>query len=109
MPEMNEDELATKMLTTWLTFELLQCGYPIKCASDVMALRFAIEQSEIVVVTRDINKIAILIHAIKTFIAKFIECRDEIAQAAIKLADDLRVEAQNALAEIQGESHLELN
>lgn len=107
MPEINEDKLAHEMITSWLTMKLLKCGYPIRCGSDVAALQFAIEQSEIVVVTRDINKIAILVYAIKSFIDEFALFQDDIIQAAIKIALELQSAAQNTLAEIRGESHLE--
>lgn len=106
MPEINEDKLAHEMITNWLTIRLIKCGYPVRSGNDVMSLLFAVEQSEIVVVTRDVNKIAILVYAIKSFIEEFSLFQDEVIQAAIKIALDLQSAAKNTLAEILGESHL---
>lgn len=108
MPEINEDRLANEMITSWMTIKLLKCGYPVRSGGDVMSLLYAIEQTEIVIVTRDINKIAILVYAIKSFIDEFALFQDEIIQSAIKIALALQSAAQNTIAEIRGESHLEI-
>ena len=107
---MNEDKIARDMMNRWLAFELVSCGYPLHCPEDLKGLEFAIAQTEIGVVTSDQSKIAALNAAIDTFIEKFTKFyRDEIIKAALTLALSLQVTAQNTLAEIKGESHLEMN
>lgn len=108
MPEINEDRFVLTMIASWLTTELIKRGYPIRAGQDAMSLLFAVEQGEIIVVTRDINKIAILIHAIKSFVLQFAQHQNDIIQAAVKLANDLSEAAENSYAEITGESHLEI-
>lgn len=111
MPEINKEELATDklatdMLITWMTIELIGCGYPIRCSEDVKGLQYAVAQAEISVVTMDKIKIAELCKAIDVFIQKFIERRDKTIRIALALALALQSAAQDTLAEISGESHL---
>lgn len=105
---MPEDKFVIEIMTSWLTIELVRRGYPVNTGCDITSLLFAVEQGEIIVVTRDINRIAILIHAVKSFILRFAKCQNDMIQSAVKLADDLQTAAQDTLAEIRGESYLEI-
>lgn len=104
---MLEEQIAQDMMNAWIAMELVGCGYPVKSPEDVKGLQYAVAQTEVSIVTSDVKKIAALKSAINVFIAKYIQCRDEVIEAALTLALALQVAAQDTLDTINHELHLE--